>query len=153
MESQGVGACLSNHLSLIALCDKAGHFIPVHGCGALSITAKSSPNAVFFLYISWKGKHPFQLSRANFELTLYRFLEQYPTHERPRYYSKSPVTSIPHGALPTRWSDHLSMQTPVRIPSQNLLPHKLHLQRLLKAFPPCVMLHACSHLLRGSRHP
>jgi hypothetical protein len=32
--------------------------------------------------------------------------------------------------LPTRWSDHLSMQTPVRITSQNSSPRKLHLQRL-----------------------
>ena len=34
--------------------------------------------------------------------------------------------------LPTRWSDHLSMQTPVRITSQNSSPRKLHLQRLSK---------------------
>jgi hypothetical protein len=35
---------------------------------------------------------------------------------------------LPH----TRWSDHLSMQTPVRITSQNSLPRKLPPQRLSK---------------------
>jgi hypothetical protein len=34
--------------------------------------------------------------------------------------------------LPTRWSDHLSTQTPVRITNQNLSSRKLHLQRLSK---------------------
>jgi hypothetical protein len=34
--------------------------------------------------------------------------------------------------LPIRWSGHLSMQTPVRITSQNSSPRKLHLQRLFK---------------------
>src|SRR6267154_3357147 len=34
--------------------------------------------------------------------------------------------------LPTRWSDHPSMQTPVRITSQNSSPRKLHLQMLSK---------------------
>ena len=39
----------------------------------------------------------------------------------------------PQGPLPpTRWLDHLSMQTPVRITSQNSSPRKLHHQRLSK---------------------
>jgi hypothetical protein len=37
--------------------------------------------------------------------------------------------------LPTRWSDHLSMQTPVRITNQNSSSRKLHPQRLSKV--PC----------------
>jgi hypothetical protein len=72
-----------------------------------------SLKAVFFSNSSWQGKHPFQMSRADFKLTLYRFLKQFPTHERPEYYSLATFTPL----LPTRWSDHLSMQTPVRITS------------------------------------
>jgi len=36
-------------------------------------------------------------------------------HERPRYYS--PFHPPQNPFLPTRWSDHLSMQTPGRIKS------------------------------------
>jgi hypothetical protein len=56
-----------------------------------------------FSNISCEGKHPFQMSPADLQLTLYRFLKQCPTHKCPRYYS--PATFTPHAALlPTRWS-------------------------------------------------
>jgi hypothetical protein len=84
----------------------------------------TSRKAAVFSNISWEGKHPFQMSRADLKLTLYRFLKQYLLHERPGYYS--PATFTPHGALlPTCSSDHLSLQTPARITGQNSLSREL----------------------------
>ena len=64
---------------------------------------------------------------STFELTL---PQATPHAQTSRILPTSDFHPPPGPLLPTRWSDRLSMQTQVRITSQNSSPRKLHLQRL-----------------------
>jgi len=72
------------------------------------------------------------MSRADFKLTLVSLTQAMPLARTSRILLTSDFHPPRGPLLPTRWSGHLSMQTPVRITSQNSSRRKLHLQRLSK---------------------